>query len=295
MKTQKALSKGHPVWQGRALTALQIIGLGLAVYFSVRALIAFLAPDSLWQPPKTIPSPSAVQPRVTAAQLNTGFDPFYRQAASEDIIEIGTSAPETTLNLKLVGRRSGDNGSAILQTSDGAQKSYTIGETIIDGVILKAVKPGYIVLSQSGRVERLSMSRSGEAFLSREAEGGTESRGAAASRARANSRSTPKTNTPAPNRNSSQASLSALMNEVSLTRLGRAGAVRGYRVRPKNGSTVLTQFGLASGDILMQVGPIDLTSPSFNPSQLAPLLSGRKTVNVKLIRGQTAMNVSIGK
>jgi general secretion pathway protein C len=269
--------------------ALQFIGLGLAAYYLVRAFIAFLAPESLWQPPKTSPISNPVQPRVNAAQLNTDFDPFYREAAGEEIIEIGTGAPETTLNLKLVGRRAGENGSAILQTADGAQKSYNIGETIIDGVTLKAVKPDYVVLSQSGRVERLSMTRSGEAFLIRD---GSQGGGAAV---RSSAPSTIGTHSPAEGRAGQQPTLSTLLNEMSFVRLGRAGAVRGYRIRPKNGSEVLTQYGLAPGDIITQIGPIDLTSPSFNPSQLAPMLSGRKTVNVNLIRGQTAMNVSLGK
>lgn len=265
----------------RLFLLLQITGIAFAVYLAAQAVIAFLAPESLWKMPQTPAQPTAAQTRQHHTQLDFNFDPFHRNAAeNQDIIEVGTGAPETTLNLKLVGRRASENGSAILQTSDGAQRRYDIGDDIMDGVTLKAVKADYVVIAQGGRIERLSMPRGEASFLSQQQQEAPDDQ-------------SPLITTSAPS--AAGAALEALMDNITLTRVGDAGAVRGYRISPKAGFSGLPHIGLASGDILTAVGSLDVTSVNFNPVQLASALSGRKIVTVTLIRDEKPIRVTLAK
>ncbi len=264
--------------QTRAVNIL-LLGLGVfSVYCVTRTVLAVTAPESLWDAPELAPPVAAIASTSGAPQLDLSFDPFHRDSVIiDDVIEIGTDAPETTLNLKLFGRRAGRNGSAILQTPDKSQKVFRIGDEIMNGVTLKAVHPGYIVLSQGGRIERLTFERDGDSGLLAQAPQADEK---PLSEIKA---------VPAP------MTIAGFMAGVNLAPAVNAGKMMGFRITPKNGSVNLGSLGLRSGDVVTSISGIDLTSPNLNPTDLAARLSGRTQLRLNVLRGSETVLINIGK
>jgi general secretion pathway protein C len=86
------------------------------------------------------------------------FNPFFR--GQTVVVGAVAAAPvdAAQLGLKLHGVRGamfGDRGSAIIATPDGKQGSYGVGETIMPGIVLRAVGGDHVVLSQNGADLRL--------------------------------------------------------------------------------------------------------------------------------------------
>lgn len=147
----------------KGIFIVQISLMGLIAFWAVRAAIAFFVPQSVWMPVDARPAldiSGPFAPSAAAAGLDVNFDPFHRRATSTPLpAALGAGAPETKLDLKLVGRRSGEGGTAILLAPDGTQKIYRIGEEILPRVTLKAVDVDFVVISQDGRLERLTFSK----------------------------------------------------------------------------------------------------------------------------------------
>ena len=266
----------------RAIGALQIALLLGAVYCLSRAALTFFAPQSVWEAPQVSEQTTARTPSQTAARFDVRFDPFHRGVAGVDdeVIEFGTDVPETTLNLKLFGRRAGKNGTAILETADRIQKVFKIGDEIMDGVTLKAVNPDYIVLSQGGRIERLTFERETDTLL-------------AAPKTQASKKTT--TVSTAIKTVPKPLDVAGFMSAIALAPALSNGKLTGFRITPKNGAVNLADIGLKSGDVIAAIGEFDLTSPSLNPAQLPSKLAGRPSVQLKVLRGTDTLFVTLGQ
>lgn len=70
----------------------------------------------------------------------------------------GATGGSAIEGFRLFGVRSGGpgGGSAIIAGSDGVQKSYAVGETIVDGVTLASVAADHVELSRGGARATLS-------------------------------------------------------------------------------------------------------------------------------------------
>lgn len=87
---------------------------------------------------------------------NPDFDPFFRNSAP-------TSAVVTSLALKLYGTRVDEaigGGSAIIETPDGLQSSFLVGEEIVPGVKLKAVSYDSVTIDRGGAPEQIFLDQS---------------------------------------------------------------------------------------------------------------------------------------
>lgn len=264
----------------RLSVLVQLALAGIIIWLLVRIIMAYLAPESVWQ---TLPSTERAVPISTAAQtrLNTSFDPFHRDITETEFIESSTDAPETTLNLKLLGRRVGKDGSAILQTPDRAEKAYQVGEEILDGVTLEAVHTDYIVLSQGGRIERLTFARESEGLVS-------PSEGAQHTNKKHAGRTALKNAAP------QVIDASSLMRLVSLSPVREGGRLQGYRLMAKSSTLDLASVGLQNGDVISAIDNINLTAPRFNPAGLASTLSNKQSITLQVKRGGRLLNVKLG-
>lgn len=236
----------------------------LTVYLLVKAVIAFLAPESLW----TLPQPSQASFAAPASQspqsYNFSFDPFHREQPQDQApVDAAQDAPETTLNLKLFGRRAGAEGSAIIQTPDNKQKAYSIGDEIINGVELKSVLPGYVVLSLNGRLERLTFTRDQESVL----------------------RVKPPENL--------KLTAEGFMRDIEIKSVAIDGGGRGYQVNPRFGGAKLGKYGLERGDILLSMGGTDLTRGQPNWRNIADNISRTGEISAKINRGGKVMTVKV--
>lgn len=249
-----SLTKGAKILQ-----ALLVL---LVVYLLTRAIIAFVTPESLWK----MPAPSApvisAQSSQASPKYSFTFDPFHRGTAPAPA-ELGQDAPETTLNLKLFGLRSGENGSAILQTPDNKQGVYSAGDEIINGVVLKSISPDFIVLSINGKLERLTFVRGEDSAL------------------RAVPEAEPKI------------SAEMFMREVDVKPAMTDGVRQGFRVSSRFGAGKLSRYGLQDGDILLSLGGTDLTRGQPDWRAISENLSGAREINAKINRGGNIMNVKV--
>lgn len=258
---------------------------GTIIWLLVRAVLAYLAPQSVWQALPSSQRTASIAAAAAPTRLNTSFDPFHRDITETEFVDSSSDAPETTLNLKLLGRRVGKEGSAILQTSDRQEKAYQVGDEILDGVTLEAVHTDYIVLSQGGRIERLTFARESEGFV-RSSEDAKQTKTQTGSAAQAAL--------------SSAASSSEVIDAKSLMRLVRLSPVRqdgrlqGYKLTAKSSTLDLSSVGLQNGDIISAIDNINLTAPRFNPSSLASTLAKKRSVNLQVKRGERLLNVKLG-
>ncbi|HEX8483183.1 MAG TPA: type II secretion system protein N [Allosphingosinicella sp.] len=94
---------------------------------------------------------------TASSDILGSFDPFFRLAGAAGPVTV------TSLNLKLFGIRqdqASGRGSAIIQGSDGQQRSIAVGEEIEPGVILKSVDFDSVTISRGGSDEQLFMDQS---------------------------------------------------------------------------------------------------------------------------------------
>ncbi len=245
--------------------AFQLLLVGLIAYFLIRAVIGFTNPESNWQPVSAANGAVPSQNSARAANLDLSFDPFHR---TQSIVvelpqDLGSDAPETSLDLTLVGRITGEPATATLEIPDGSQKSYQIGEEILNGVTLESVHPDYVVISQNGKLERLTF---GEAM----------STGLQA------------------NIDAQKIDAKTLLRSVSLSPvMTDDGEPRGMRISALDGKVKLEDFGLQSGDILTHIGTMDLRSGRPNFRDMQQELRNSTSAKIKLLRNGQPMTVEI--
>ena len=281
----KGAKRGSP-WLIRTLETLLLVAI---IFIGVRAVITFLAPSSVWpQADISLAQQSAPQPVSGRDVRFTAFDPFHRTQGETEPVQsgIGADAPETKLKLKLTGRRAGPNGSAVLKLPDNSQANFHIGDEIIDGVELRAVTPIYIVIEQSGRLERLTFDK--QSVMGDGAEGGapmTAQQGQ---------------NQSVPSRQSQPQSvggvnLDRLMRENTLSTVRRDGKSIGIRVTPKSSRSSLSTLGLQPGDIIQRIGTVDVSGGMPSPNALMRSLQGKDSVSVTILRGDKTLKVDISQ
>lgn len=272
----------HKPISSRLIYAAVLAALCLWLGYSlVRAAVVWATPSVVWMPPTQAMSTQSVTPIAVGGaspQRRYDFqtDPFYPdvQTPTTPAAVVGADAPETTLNLTLMGRRTGADGTAILVTPDRREAVYRVGDEIIDGVILKSVTEDFIVLSQNGQIERLSFvgnEPTGLAQVSIETEEG------------ANARVAP-----------SSITIDRLLSSVTLTRVDRDGQRLGFRVSSSSADVRLTDFGLKDGDVLTRIGAETLTQGRPEFAVIARELSGASNFDIELLRDGAVMTINIG-
>lgn len=254
------------------IVAAQIAGALLAVYWLTRAVLGYVAPESLWTEPQEIVLPAPVASSGSRQNFNFGFDAFGRESTAPTTPRIvGEDAPETSLNLTLTGLRAGANGSAFLKTPDNKQGVYRVGEEVITGVTLESIAAHYIVLSVSGRLERLTFEREQENTLMKNI--AVNNAGGTAPKAQL-------------------MSVSKLMSSVKINPVREGGSLIGYSISPRGGAVTLSNYGLQNGDVLTRVGNQDLTSG--RPDIAGIIRNGNKPVQVSILRNGAPMTLTIG-
>jgi len=185
----------------------------------VWALAGPVGPVGGW---KAVPGQSAVDEGVL-----TRIDPFFRLA--------GLSGPAvvTSLAVKLFGVRvnqASGLGSAIIETPDGLQASFAVGDEIVPGVKLKAVTFDGVTIDRGGVSEQIFLDQSVAAPVAAPGGGVTAAPAAAP-----------------------QPQASALVSEVAYAPRLEKGQVTGFVVSPRGAGTAFNAAGLKSGDVLTAI------------------------------------------
>lgn len=238
----------RPEWGLRFLLLSLAAGLGV---FTADLALRMAAPNALgWQARPLVVGTLPPGRMPQAGSTLSTFDPFHRAETAESG-QTAQSAPETTLDLKLTGVRApaaGDgSGSAIIRTPDHAQRAYRPGDEVLSGVRLVGVQPGAVVLARGEGREMLYLD-----------ERAREKESPMAVEAPAEMASIPD------------------IDGIRLAPRFRDGRMTGIRILADGTAIFLKRNGLISGDVLLAVNGIEITSPALLEAALKALESADK-------------------
>jgi len=304
----------------KVIKAAQIILIGLTAFWVVRAIMVYVTPQSAWMP---LPNTSSLQSNAGApigqtgeAAIDTSFDPFHRSAAAASAA-LGEDAPETTLDLTLVGRRAGVNGTAILRLPTGKQKAFRIEDEILSGVTLEAVNVDFIVIAQDGRLERLTFERDERGLqvtpesvpqdtVAQKAGVANVNEGAITNKKspylNSNGVIAAQNVTSVVNQNSStqtavnqtaSPSSNPLLAALNFTPQRVNNQVTGYKITPKQRGFNTAVFGLQPGDVVTRIGATDLQNENVDFAALLSQVQAGGATTIELIRNGQAVSVNV--
>tara|TARA_Y100000588_G_C14226190_1_gene913236 strand:- start:1458 stop:1982 length:525 start_codon:yes stop_codon:yes gene_type:complete len=121
------------------------------LFFNIKSL--YYLDDVFVQKPSPI-AQNKPPANITAIQNLSIFGDYISDDMSGDDIK------KTVANLKLVGimySAQEENSMAMIQTESGQEKMFHVGDQISDGIYIRRITPGGIVLSRDGRLEKLNL------------------------------------------------------------------------------------------------------------------------------------------
>jgi len=207
-------------------------------------------------------------------------DPFSFGEVVIAPVEFLEDAPETTLNLKLVGIVS--ESTATFRLSDGKDKPVRIGEEVMNGVTLLRTAKDFVTLDVNGETQKLTLERVklGEQSNSDRI-------------VRAKPKTTQSTNLP------TKAEIESLFSQVKLIPAmevmpDRTTQLQGLKIQARSGVD-LSKFKLKSGDILTRVGPVMLNSGRPNIKEMRNLIETGAAQDFEVIRDGSPVTIRIGQ
>lgn len=261
-------------------------------------LLAYLLAGLLWA---LVPTPrgAAWQAPPTAVSTQTRGDAFntksvaaaalfghYQAPANPSVTALAT-APETQLNLQLLGilanRLVPQDSRALINGGSGGEKPFALGDDISPGVLLKAIFPDRVVLSRKGSLETLRLNRD-------QPNSGGSNVPIAVDRG------------PAGN---AGAKLSQIRNELLANPTKAGDFIRvqpisgangqgqvGYRIYPGPNQSAFKASGLHPGDLITAVNGVPLSNPA-QTLQLLGQLSQASSVSLSIQRGNQTQTVNL--
>jgi general secretion pathway protein C len=199
-----------------------------------------------------------------------GFDPFFRTPQAATGTEVVTALPLTLFGIRT--NEASGGGSAIIAGADGVQNSWSVGESIMQGVTLETVAFDHVVISNNGVLEKLFIDQSVPA------ENVTPETTAADPAAPA-----------APPAPAAQLNAQTLQQSIGLTPRNEGGRVTGLVVSAKDDGTMLGVAGLQKGDIITAINGRPVTAAAELAGQLRP--GARLTLEVE--RGAQKLPIAI--
>ncbi|WP_105902663.1 type II secretion system protein GspC [Vibrio gangliei] len=213
---------------------------------------------SRWTAPQVSGSSASARPQSTdsvSSLLSANLFGLYTQTPTESSQPVTKDAPQTRLNLTLVGAVSSSNDklSLAIIANQGKQSTYGIGETIDNTrVTLQAVYVDRVIIRNQGRDETLMLqgidySASPQPVARQAVEPAQTGDGAAdLDTIREEISSDPQ----------------KIFQYIRLSQVMEEGQLKGYRVRPGNDRALFDQVGLKDGDIATSLNGQDLTDAS---------------------------------
>lgn len=210
---------------------------------------------------------------ASQAGILTQIDVFYRQSGRQSAAAGPDGdvppAPETALDLQLFGVRAGadsEQGSAIIRLPDGNQRSFMVGEELIDGVRLLHVLPDRVVIAHRGARESL-------AFADAKRKRAVTAVAAPASTAAVDPAS--------------------LFQQIETRPRRIDGKLNGFLLYPKGNGATFRRLGLEAGDVLLAIN--DRPLGSFEALQEMPQrLAGLRRLRLTIERQGQNQTLNIG-
>lgn len=252
------------VFRGNGLYGLAIALLALLLLVQAIRLIWLavtpIGPVGGWQA-----SEVRVIPPQSRLALFRSFDPFYRTGPASDTNVV------TSLQLTLFGIRMNEAsglGSAILAGTDGVQDSYAVGDEIMSGVTLAAVKFDHVVINRNGTRESLYLDQSIPAQTIGAEDIGTGEIDTLAT-----------------------AGLSAT-DAMAFNPRTQDGRVTGIVVTPKGDGALFNAAGLRDGDVIVAVNGQPVTSAT-DISSLQSQITPGTNLSIEVERGADVVPIVV--
>lgn len=263
-----------------ALNIGSLLLVAILGWLVMRILIGVMQPESLYVAEPIVSPARAVTSETQSVAYDFSTDPFAFGEVVIAPVEIFDDAPETTLNLKLVGIVS--EGTATFRLSDGKDKAVRIGEEVMNGVTLLRTAKDFVTLDVNGETQKLTLER---------VKLGEKSNSDII--VRATPKTTQSTNLP------TKAEIESLFSQVKLVPSmeimpDRTTQLRGLKIQAKSGVD-LSKFKLKSGDILTRVGPVMLNTGRPNIKEMRNLIDTGAAQDFEVIRDGKPVTIRIGQ
>ena len=274
-----------------------IIELGLVIFLALlaaRLAWTVIAPTESVADFANRPLPSPMQ--ASSSSLTIAADrtvlirdnPFSQGNAEPVIVD----APETSLNLKLIGLRMStegtDAGNAIITTPNGRVENFSVGEEIIAGVSLERILSDRIIISRDGASETLMLGGRGAGLSvitddSRTIDANALNVGEVDQSQNLNTESS---------QNIGQlAGPEEFFGAVSASPELQDGTLVGYRLSPIGATDTMRRAGLEPGDILQSIDGVPVTD--LNVSGLLDSISEIETAELLVNRDGSTQTVRL--
>lgn len=259
---------------------LLLIVLVLLIARSLASLTWQLATPTPAIEPPPLPVPTTVNPAGNS--VNPASALAARQlfgSANTSSIEPVTDAPETSLDLKLVGVFASEDSSALAIIASGRQPGvlYGLGDTLPGNVILRAVHADRVILERGGALETLRLPH--------------ESLGSGISMdTGGNVTATPIASELQRYRQEAMRNPARMAEVVTTEPVEENGRFIGYRLIPKQDLEIFQQLGFQPGDIITEANGITLDKPEAGIQALRKLATARE-LNITVLRNGAAQNI----
>ena len=254
----------------RWVNTLLVIALGWALAILTIKLIPTAASAAVG--PVQATNVTAVNQAPSPAQLAQliASTHLFGDATKAPVVEKETApkveAKETKLNLQLAGvfdYTPKERAMAIISAGSSEQAAYGIGDKVSGETTLKEVHKDYVILSNRGKDEKLSLPENVQPIAMRPVVQNTQStRPTTSSAASAGNNSGPVElpSTPGALRDTLARNPSMLARIVSAEPYQENGKLLGYRITPKQNPEILEAQGIVAGDVITRVNNIQLNS-----------------------------------
>ena len=222
---------------------------------------------------------------------------FGDRAAQESTEQVALDAPETTLNVRLVGLVASaqpERSAAIIEQS-GNQQTYIIGERIGSSrATVEQILPDRVLLDNGGRREVLYM----EGRDGSEAQLRMPGVSAAANDAQPRRSSQPIRVNAGTNQQVAQAvesareNPSAILEMINISPVRNGQQITGYQLQPRNDRELFAALGLQAGDIAVAINGYDLTDPAQALAAMNELQDSSRAI-IQVRRGNEIIDLEL--
>lgn len=265
-----------------AVTALFCVLTGVAAAQLLWSLMP--APEAAVWKPAPVPVSTAPATKNADAGAIAATHLFGIYTASAPVASSAVNAPDTRLNLTLMGIFAGTQAResrALIAQQGGSEEPYSIGDDVARGVTLQAIFPDRVILQREGRMETLRLERD---------------KPTAATDAAPYAPLTPDASSAASElakiRDTVLKDPSKASEYIRVQPANQSGQLRGYRVYPGRDRGMFNTAGLRPGDLITAVNGVELNDAG-RALQLLGELSQTTQLNLTLERGGQSQTLNL--
>ena len=270
-----------PRWVSIALAALILITLA-------RVLMGFFAGSSnevITAPAAAVNTNVKPQPRANHDRKIAQLHLMGKPAPASSSKQVA-DAPETTLNLKLLGVLAGDKeyGYAIISSGGNKIKHYGLGDDVPGGATLHAVYSDRVILERDIRMETLRLPRAN-------AKGFNQKKTAKTTRAPTSSPQAKPATESTSFETVGQFRQEIMKNPMRLAEFINAVAVKdgddfkGYKLTPSKNTDMFYQLGLQPGDLVTKINDFTLDNEQKGIQALQKMATASEVTLVVMREG----------